>query len=1794
MFESAYRFTDPKRADFLTDKFHEIWSKIRDSKLFIRKTVPINYFYSDRNTAKYQKQKAFQAQLEKEYRAVGKLFTEEITKDGRSYYVRFNRQNFLNTFNARYNETLDFAILEDVNQIDEEGNSAPYENVVDRSPQYNRSLEPHFPSAEEVDSQWSDEVITNIGNKFKDKFGIDFNIVSPEEADTLLKDANSRYNEQSGFYLGGKVYFVKGVSTTSDVFHEYAHPFIAAIQKHNPALYASIYREILSTSEGKALDSDVRAAYADDNLDENLITQEVMVRALTQNKNLSKGFIQKLLFAIRQMLRKAFGFTKDLSKLNENTTLKELGEIFISNDKFDIDTKVVSPDDVAQFNRDIKDFAEVCKEVLEHTEFSEIISTGAQLIKTQSRKVFEGKKSYAEAKKNLINNDVNEIATAASAFNRAANAEEDVTAKATDTAIAFNAVSRFTDLINKDIKRVMKDENIKGDKKLEILGANDELLEQYQKFLDYTVDSFNDLTEEVPKAFIDYLNNIRGKVALGQSLMKKVKVDAATQHISEILSPVTLDARARLNDAKKLYEANPEKAGAKAKYEIEKARLENRIFEVNRVNEYLSGKHGDVRMFPSMWSSIAQSDDPVLGAMGTYIVTAHNKSLERSRTFQRDMNKDIHTYLSSINTSNPTKAFEKFVYREKKAYYDEDGKLQEKEVISLINPYQNYQYALKKLGDEIKQAIAAGDENLTIAKKAELNELKTKWMHRRFTDEYYETRKAWDTPLGQKASEKFSAIQSEIDREKDMYDSSDDEDKEAINIRIGELHRQRRALYSLTDLQGNAKEGDDLEIAKFLKEQAAKSKDIYEYVPKMGVFQSAYTTYTEKLQAEGMDIDSVEYKAAVDRWISENTKVAFTDEYYKEIKDITGRIKELSTEDSVSKEIVDLYLKIYDLGNVYRDENGVIVGTDLDAKQLEYLSSLENRIEELKNSRDALRSKELSKIESEIGSLNTVKINDPASFTPQMQARLDTLSDEYDKFKNSDVNQEILKGYYQRLAELKNSGPTEYYFDALNQWEGVLPEGYVDLFQYGHLEIREQDANMLMSKDEHFKKWFLQNHKLGTFWDADNRQLIPVYKRNSIWNQPNPHLAHRKTITLSDGRIVTGEPATKYWKRSVKSKYITEKVVGKTVDANGAWLPRLDKPTSPFINKAYFNLNQSERDFADKLAKWYLDSQEGLEVIKPGYEIPRFYKDLSETGIVKEVKNKWSELKNKATQFQEGFGNFVGDASSYSQYARIPILGLGYIDDLDKVSIDLPTIIQKFAASSFQNQELQKAQPFARAVSEVLKDDTGNEAKGFIADLNSRFNFGNSFKNSGESTRKRVYDNFYRTIFEGEIISPNTPEWLTKISSILMGAAAFTSLSLNLPGGLKNWTSGSIQSFIKASGGKDLNLNTFRKGEIKSFEYINALIRDKQNTGQLSMYSQLFDAFDPTAGKERHEIGKRVSGSYSRDFFQFKWLHSPYDFGEYQIGISFWQGMMYHQKVEQKLSNGETRLIPYAEAFEKDSEGNPKLKEGIDEGWALGGDKFLQFKNKLHSNMQAAQGNYDSVTRPLAAKEISGKFFFFMRKYLVPGLTNRFGRSGINVQSSDADVTGYYITAFKFATSWMKSKAYNWGNLSESQKADVRRTATELGTSLLFGLLLKLLFGWNPDDKDKYKKLQENSWVTNMLIYQIMATKSETEQFIPLPSMGLQELVRMKNTPSIAFGHLDKWVKLLGSGSDYLGVAFAGRDPSILTYQRKSGIYDKGDSKALANLFRVFGYNGGTVSPEEAIKSFSIAQSRTK
>jgi hypothetical protein len=179
------------------------------------------------------------------------------------------------------------------------------------------------------------------------------------------------------------------------------------------------------------------------------------------------------------------------------------------------------------------------------------------------------------------------------------------------------------------------------------------------------------------------------------------------------------------------------------------------------------------------------------------------------------------------------------------------------------------------------------------------------------------------------------------------------------------------------------------------------------------------------------------------------------------------------------------------------------------------------------------------------------------------------------------------------------------------------------------------------------------------------------------------------------------------------------------------------------------------------------------------------------------------------------------------------------------------------------------------------------------------------------------------------------------------------------------------------------------------------------------------------------------------------------------------------------------------------------------------------------------------------------------------------------------------------------------------EKQALLKMATEIGALITINMLLAPLFGWDPDDEDRFEKLREKSgalpflgmtaedvdnpfsptgFLSNHALNLMMQVRAENEQFLPLPGFGVDDFGSFLDIKSIAAGPtLKKYGQILND------LYYLADDDQRAYYQRDVGPYkwqQEESAKIWNHLLGTIGLTGSTTYPAVTIKNFQSIQSR--
>ena len=711
-------------------------------------------------------------------------------------------------------------------------------------------------------------------------------------------------------------------------------------------------------------------------------------------------------------------------------------------------------------------------------------------------------------------------------------------------------------------------------------------------------------------------------------------------------------------------------------------------------------------------------------------------------------------------------------------------------------------------------------------------------------------------------------------------------------------------------------------------------------------------------------------------------------------------------------------------------------------------------------------------------------------------------------------------------------------------------------------------------------------------------------------------------------------------------------IVGVHIDNKGRFLPRLDAVNSPYRNEEYYNLKNTDPDLfkvLEAVTKWHIKIQDQLtdNSAKLWLDMARFEKSTLEVMRTKDVqqvdpetgepvKGSWFKLAVKnLKQFFTGNKEMPESKFKFSDEFKVvqldifeddedynaPIHGL-YDIEIDDVSTDVLNGMLRYMFSAQKNATLTEIHPYAQALKDVL------EGKGI-----DRFKkvTKKHLTSDGETTNKsvdhnkirsKVVSNFVDREFYGQTVTgPGSDnKVLYNLSTNIFQAASLNFFALNIPSAIKNAIGQKIQGTIEAIAMKYYNPKDFALAEPWAFKTMGELSFNIYNKGPKSQNVQLWEIFDPTLEFQNKAAREGMSRTFLKDITQPTGILMNFrKWTELQSMMHIWAAMMHHVTVKQG-----DKTIKWIDAWEV-VDGKMQLKAGIDPEWGITydengnqkiGKNFIAKRQEMQAVLAKLQGAYDDFNQPEAQRYMAWRFVSFMRRYFVPMFIDRFGFKVKNgkiqprLQVGLGNVAeGWYISMFRQLYDTFRHGPKRLIYATPDERRAWLKTVGDIGILILLGMIQGPLFGWEDDDPDRYEKLRQKSgampgpfvtedeykfvfsgWLSNHALNQVMQIRSEQQQFLPIPGLGLRNYSELVSSlgSSAAFG------PTIGAGFNlFQDVANIWTGNSKAYYQREVGPYDwqqEDGSKFVAHLAKSMGFTGTFWQPELGIKKLESIQ----
>lgn len=676
-----------------------------------------------------------------------------------------------------------------------------------------------------------------------------------------------------------------------------------------------------------------------------------------------------------------------------------------------------------------------------------------------------------------------------------------------------------------------------------------------------------------------------------------------------------------------------------------------------------------------------------------------------------------------------------------------------------------------------------------------------------------------------------------------------------------------------------------------------------------------------------------------------------------------------------------------------------------------------------------------------------------------------------------------------------------------------------------------------------------------------------------------------------------------------------------------------------YINHKYLDMkaaNSPEYRVLELLKEFHIEGQKGLErQATLGLELPRFRKDLyqyitsgtpdnSIGGKMRELgKGLMAWRGKKKDDLEEGL-NFDQEMSYVNvdvytkERSKAPIRGK-YLLDLDQTSEDVVQSMFMYFQSAEQNKTLRDMQPIANAMKELAQDnpvDLGKINKQVWLTRNAK-----EYIKGDKNLRKSVIEGMIEMTFEGKrLTSGSNQATYVKAVNGMLGLASHSFFAFDITSAMKNFLGAQWQISIEGVGGRYYKYKNWQRGRPWAMSTMWQISNQVYKTGAKTLDVQIVEVFDAIQGRFQDKFGESPSRSKRRDIANLTWTTSHRKWLETEATLQLFSAIMHDTKIDQVQPDGSTKKIQYKDAWEIDeATGKIQLKEGIDKTWDMGGEKFDEIKFKNHEVSNLLQGAYAEFDQPLVSRFLLFRFVSSMRKYFTKMMLHRYGAAGssllkpktwfhgkerYNLGTNNTHL-GFYMQNLSTFRKVLQSKGMHAMHMSQPERRALRMGMFDLMKLQLLIFSYFWLFGFDPDDPDKWKKLKKKSgalptpvtdedwskgfdlggWTENHMLLLMMHVEAENEHFIPFPGKGLDDLysVTFGETSVSAKASLGSIKGLATSLWNTIGgydKAYYKKDVGALIYQQE------GENKGWKQLAKMFGLKGKFIDPVTSVKNF--------
>jgi hypothetical protein len=325
---------------------------------------------------------------------------------------------------------------------------------------------------------------------------------------------------------------------------------------------------------------------------------------------------------------------------------------------------------------------------------------------------------------------------------------------------------------------------------------------------------------------------------------------------------------------------------------------------------------------------------------------------------------------------------------------------------------------------------------------------------------------------------------------------------------------------------------------------------------------------------------------------------------------------------------------------------------------------------------------------------------------------------------------------------------------------------------------------------------------------------------------------------------------------------------------------------------------------------------------------------------------------------------------------------------------------------------------------------------------------------------------------------------VAKLANSLGRFTSLNILALNFRAGTANAILGEALQASEAFAKQHMTSKSYTKANIFYTNHLPGIIGDVGKIKKESIINLLYENFniptDPIDTNLRDNTRIKKLASFSSLYF---FMHAGDDYMQTRLFL----GMLAEKKAYDKDGKLLGSMLDF---YKKNNKGELELDSKVDltkSDWTKSDQD--NFSSKVKGVISGVHGEYSDLGRMAIQKMSIGRLAIMFRKFIVPGLTKRYKKMSYVERVGDYS-EGYYRTTGKFISNLAKElKTYQftvfgeeWNKLSDMEKSNIRRTASEVGF-LILAYVMATAFMKLGEDDDK--------WVYDFATYQMLRFKTE-------------------------------------------------------------------------------------------------------